>query len=177
MAVKLRLQRFGRKGRPFYHIVAADSRAPRDGKYIERIGSYDPISIPATIELDGDKAFSWLEKGALPTNTVKAILSYKGVLYRKHLHRGVNKGAFTQEQADEKLASWLEEKNRVINKHKESTELSRRKAQAEQDEWEKKYRTDKLTSKQAALETQNIVDETPAPETDISLPVADETTE
>src|SRR5687768_2712913 len=97
MAVKIRLQRHGKKGKPFFHIVAADGRSPRDGKYIERIGSYNPNSNPATIVIDNDKALDWLQKGAQPTDTMRAILSYKGVLYRLHLHKGVLKGALTQE--------------------------------------------------------------------------------
>lgn len=91
MAVKIRLQRKGRKKAPFYHIVIADSRSPRDGRFIEKIGIYNPITKPATIDLDRDKAFEWLMKGAEPTDTINAILRYKGVLYRKHLARGVKK--------------------------------------------------------------------------------------
>ena len=100
MAVKLRLQRHGRKQRPFYHIVVADSRAPRDGRFIEKIGTYNPMTKPATINLDRDAAFEWLMKGAQPTDTVRAMLRFKGVLYKKHLQRGVAKGAMTQEEAD-----------------------------------------------------------------------------
>ena len=99
MAVKIRLQRKGRKKAPFYHIVIADSRSPRDGRFIEKIGIYNPITKPATVEIDRDKAFEWLMKGAQPTDTLNAILRYKGVLYRKHLSRGVSKGALTQEKA------------------------------------------------------------------------------
>ena len=95
---------------PYYYIVAADSRSPRDGKFIERIGTYNPNTNPATIDLDGDKALNWLVKGAQPTDTAKAILSYKGVMYRKHLERGVAKGAFTTEEADKRYAQWLEDK-------------------------------------------------------------------
>ena len=114
MAVKIRLQRKGRKKRPYYHIVIADARAPRDGKYIERIGMYNPMTKPATIELDTDTAFDWLNKGAQPTDTARAILRFKGVMYRKHLMRGVKKGALTVEQADEKLAAWLEDKEAKV---------------------------------------------------------------
>ncbi|MDP4851565.1 MAG: 30S ribosomal protein S16, partial [Saprospiraceae bacterium] len=106
MAVKIRLQRMGRKKSPFYHIVIADARAPRDGRFIERIGSYNPMTKPATIDIDRDKAFEWLNNGAQPTDTVNAILRFKGVLYKKHLMRGVKKGALTLEQADEKHTSW-----------------------------------------------------------------------
>lgn len=110
MATKIRLQRFGKKGKPFYHVVVADSRAPRDGKFIERLGSYNPNTNPATIELNFDKAVKWVLNGAEPTDTARAILSYKGVLYKKHLEGGIKKGALTQEQADAKFATWLEGK-------------------------------------------------------------------
>lgn len=114
MSVRIRLQRHGRKQRPYYYIVIADSRSKRDGKFIERLGSYNPMTNPATIEVDGDKALDWLLKGAEPSDTVRAILSYKGVLMRKHLQVGVIKGALTQEEADAKFASWLEEKSGKI---------------------------------------------------------------
>jgi len=110
MAVKIRLQRQGRKKTPYYYVVIADSRSPRDGKFIERIGTYNPNTNPATIDLNGDKALAWMEKGAIPTDTVHRILSYKGVLFRKHLNRGVKKGAFTAEDAEKKFGQWLEEK-------------------------------------------------------------------
>lgn len=110
MPVKIRLQRKGRKQAPFYHIVIADARAPRDGRFIEKIGTYNPLTVPATIELNNDKAYQWLKNGAQPTDTVRAILRFKGVLYQKHLDGGVKKGAFTAEQAAEKLATWIEAK-------------------------------------------------------------------
>ena len=111
MAVKLRLQRHGRKKLPFYHIVVADSRSPRDGKFIKKIGTYDPTTIPATIDIDKDAALNWLQKGAQATPTLHKILSFKGVLYHKHLLRGVKKGVLTQEMADTKWQQW-EEKHR-----------------------------------------------------------------
>ncbi len=114
MPVKMRLARFGRKRYAYYHIVIADSRAPRDGRYIERIGSYNPNSNPATIDLDFDKAFDWLTKGAQPTDTVRAILSYKGVLYKKHLMGGVKKGAFDEAEAEKRLDNWMAEKDAKI---------------------------------------------------------------
>ena len=114
MAVKIRLQRKGRKKRPFYHIVVADSRAPRDGRFIERLGLYNPMTKPATIELDREKAYDWLLKGAQPTDTTRAILRFKGVYYKKHLMRGVKKGAMTQEEADAKYEKWVEEKEARI---------------------------------------------------------------
>ncbi len=114
MPVKIRLQRKGRKKRPFYHIVIADSRAPRDGRFIERIGSYNPMTKPATIEIDREKAYEWLMKGAQPTDTVRAILRFKGVLYKKHLMRGVKKGALTAEEAEAKYTAWIEDKEAKI---------------------------------------------------------------
>ncbi len=112
--VKLRLRRQGRKGQPFYYIVAADARAPRDGRFIERIGSYNPNTNPATIDLNLDDAVRWLGNGAIPTDTCRAILSYKGAMHKHHLNRGVAKGALTQEQADAKFAAWMEEKDSRI---------------------------------------------------------------
>jgi small subunit ribosomal protein S16 len=115
MAVKLRLQRHGRKRKPFYHIVVADARAPRDGKFIEKVGVYNPNTNPATIELALDKAVNWLEKGAQPTDTVRAILSYKGALYRKHLNTGIRKGVITEEQADKQFNDWMAQKAGLVD--------------------------------------------------------------
>ena len=114
MPVKIRLQRHGKKGSAFFHIVIADGRAPRDGKFIEKIGTYNPTTNPATINLDSDKALTWLNNGAQPTDTCRAILSYKGVMYKNHLQGGVVKGALTQEQADAKFAKWISEKETKI---------------------------------------------------------------
>ena len=110
MSVKIRLQRHGKKQKPFYWIVAADARSKRDGKYLEKLGTYNPNTNPATIDLNIDQAVQWLHNGAQPTDTARAILSYKGALMKHHLDGGVRKGALTQEQADAKLAKWLEEK-------------------------------------------------------------------
>jgi small subunit ribosomal protein S16 len=110
MSVKIRLQRHGKKGKPFYWIVAADARAKRDGRYLEKIGTYNPNVNPAEINLNLDVAVEWLQNGAQPTDTAKAILSYKGAMLKNHLIGGVRKGALTQEQADAKFAAWLEEK-------------------------------------------------------------------
>jgi small subunit ribosomal protein S16 len=107
MATKIRLQRHGSKGKPFYHIVIADARAPRDGRFIEKIGTYNPNTNPATIDLAADRALEWLINGAVPSDTMRAILQYKGVLYKNHLRRGVLKGALTQEQADAKFEEWM----------------------------------------------------------------------
>lgn len=114
MPVKIRLQRHGKKGKPYYWIVAADSRAKRDGKYLEKLGAYNPNTNPATIELDVDGAVKWLQNGAQPTDTAKAILSYKGAMLKKHLAGGVRKGALTEEQAEAKFNAWLEEKTAKI---------------------------------------------------------------
>lgn len=127
MPVKIRLQRRGRKQRPFYHIVVADVRAPRDGRFIEKIGTYNPMTKPATIDLDRDRAFDWLMKGAQPTDTARAILRFKGVMYKKHLYRGVKKGALTQEQADEMFQKWVAAKD-------EKVEARRLASKAETDE-------------------------------------------
>src|SRR5690606_29361162 len=108
----------GKKGRPYYHVVVADSRAPRDGKYIERIGAYDPNQNPAFIEVDRDKALDWLQKGAQPSDTCRAILSYTGVVYKNHLANGVKKGAFDQEEADRRFDTWLNEKNSKVEAKK-----------------------------------------------------------
>ena len=110
MSVKIRLQRHGKKGKPFYWVVAADARSKRDGKFLEKIGTYNPNTNPATIDLNIEKAATWLFNGAQPTDTARAILSYTGALLKHHLDGGVRKGALTQEQADAKLATWLEEK-------------------------------------------------------------------
>ncbi len=127
MPVKIRLARHGKKNKPYYHIVIADSRAPRDGRFIERVGMYDPNTNPATIELDFDRALDWLLKGAQPTDTCRAILSYKGVLMKKHLLNGVKKGAITEEEAEIRFAAWMKDKeakieakrDRVLGKRKE----------------------------------------------------------
>lgn len=127
MPTKIRLARHGRKRHAFYHIVIADSRAPRDGRYIERVGSYNPNTNPATIEIDFDKALDWLQKGAEPTDTVRAILRYKGVIFKNHLLNGVKKGAFSLEVAEEKFKDWLEEKGNRIQKKTEllSSEIAK----------------------------------------------------
>ena len=114
MSVKIRLQRHGKKGKPFYWIVAADARSKRDGKLLEKLGTYNPNTNPATIKLDVDGAVKWLQNGAQPTDTARAILSYKGVMLKKHLAGGVKKGALTEEQAEEKFNAWLEEKNNKV---------------------------------------------------------------
>lgn len=124
MAVKIRLARKGRKKLAFYHIVVADSRSPRDGRYIEKIGSYNPVTNPATIELDFDKALGWLQNGALPTDTCRAILSYRGVLIKKHLLEGVKKGAFDAAEADKRFNEWMKQNEAKIESKKSGLEKS-----------------------------------------------------
>lgn len=162
MPVKIRLQRHGKKASAFFHIVIADGRAPRDGKFIEKIGTYNPTTNPATIELDNEKALAWLKNGAQPTDTCRAILSYKGLMYKNHLQGGVAKGALTQEQADAKFAKWLSEKEAKINS-KVSTL-----AADQQDAYKKRLAAEAAVkeakaAKIAAKSTPAPVAETPAP--------------
>jgi small subunit ribosomal protein S16 len=119
MAVKIRLARHGKKGKPFFHIVVADGRSPRNGKFIEKLGTYNPIVNPAVIDLNVEKAVKWLQNGATPTDTCRAILSYKGALYMNHLNNGVKKGALTQEQANAKFEKWMNEKSGKIQSKKD----------------------------------------------------------
>ncbi|TBW27953.1 30S ribosomal protein S16 [Gramella sp. KN1008] len=137
MPVKIRLQRHGKKGKPFFWIVAADSRAKRDGKFLEKLGTYNPNTNPATIKLDVDGAVTWLQNGAQPTDTARAILSYKGALLKKHLAVGVRKGALTEEQAEEKFKAWLEEKEGKIGAKKDSLEKAKEEEKAKALEAEK----------------------------------------
>lgn len=157
MPAKIRLQRHGKKGKPFYHIVIADGRAPRDGKFIEKIGTYNPVSIPAEINLNFDKALDWLNKGAQPTDTVRSILSKKGVMLKKHLLVGVKKGALTLEQAEVKFQAWMKEKEaKAAQELKERTENNRA-AQKARIEAEKKVndaRAEEIAKKKAELAAQ-----------------------
>ena len=131
MSVKIRLQRHGKKGKPYYWIVAADARAKRDGKYLEKLGSYNPNTNPATIDLNVDGAVQWLQNGAQPTDTARALLSYKGALLKNHLAGGIKKGALTEAQAEEKFNAWLEEKAAKIQAKADG--LSEAKAKAKAD--------------------------------------------
>jgi small subunit ribosomal protein S16 len=154
MATKIRLQRHGRKGYAFYHIVIADSRAPRDGKFIERIGSYNPNTNPATIDLKFDRALYWLQVGAQPTDTTKNILSAQGVLLKKHLLGGVKKGAFTEAEAEVKFQAWLDAKQTSLKT--EVGKLSEKargaaKAKLEAEKATNKTKAEALAEKKAAL--------------------------
>lgn len=154
MATRLRLQRHGAKGAPFYKIVAADSRARRDGKYIDQVGTYNPTTIPATIILDVDKAVKWLQNGAEPTTTVKAILSYKGAMYKKHLLRGVQLGVVKAEDVETKFNEWAAKKEGKVLDHKTKAEEK------------------KVAAIQAVVNTPAKVKEVPVEETE--APVAEE---
>ena len=131
MSVRIRLQRHGRKQTPVYHIVIADARAPRDGSFIERIGVYNPMTKPATIEIDRMKAYEWMTNGAQPTETVRAILRFKGVLFYKHLQRGVSKGAFSAEEAEIKFRAWVDAKEAKIEERVKATAADRKERAAQ----------------------------------------------
>jgi|SRR5690554_1532433 small subunit ribosomal protein S16 len=152
MSVKIRLTRRGRKGYAFYHIVVADSRAPRDGRYIERIGSYNPNTNPATIEVDIDKALKWINNGAQPTDTARSLLSAKGVLMKKHLLEGVKKGAFDEAEAERRFQLWLDEKAAKAQAKKEQLESKKSQAEKEKLAQEAKVnaaRAEKIAKKNA----------------------------
>lgn len=175
MPVKIRLQRHGKKGSAFFHIVIADGRAPRDGKFIEKIGTYDPRTNPATINIEFDKAIDWLQKGAQVTDTTKAILSYKGVMYKNHLLKGIAKGALTKEQADAKFEKWLSEKTGKIETKTSklaSAKTDHYKNQMAAEQKAKEAKTAKIAAKLAAAEAKPVVEEaapvveTPAAETE-----------
>jgi small subunit ribosomal protein S16 len=179
MSVKIRLQRHGRTHAPYYHIVVADSRAPRDGKFIEKIGSYNPTSVPATIELNLNSAVKWLANGAQPTDTCRAILSYKGALYKHHLNAGVRKGALTEEAAQAKFEKWLSEKENKVQAHVEKTVKSKADSKANALAAETKVKearaakvAEKLAAAEAAANPSN-EEEAPAAE---EAPATEETT-
>ena len=181
MSVKIRLTRHGRKRYAYYHIVVADSRAPRDGRYIERIGSYNPNTNPATIDLDTDKALTWLKNGAQPTDTARAILSYKGVMMKKHLLDGVKKGAFDEIEAERRFQKWQEDKEAKINAKIDL--LAGKKSQTEKERLEQEAkvnaaRAEKIAKKNAELaaeaKAQEPADEAPAEaEAVVEAPVAE----
>ncbi|MHC1702575.1 MAG: 30S ribosomal protein S16 [Tenuifilaceae bacterium] len=174
MPVKIRLSRQGRKKLPFYHIVIADSRAPRDGRFIERVGSYNPITNPATIELNFERALDWLQKGAQPTDTCRAILSYKGVMIKKHLLEGVTKGALTLEQAEAKFQTWMTEKDSKVQAKMDSLAKGKRdelKQRIEAENKVKETRAQELARKRAEsaakeAKSKEVVAEETAPESE-----------
>ena len=171
MSVKIRLQRHGKKGKPFYHIVVADAQARRDGRFIEKLGTYNPITNPATIELNVDSAVKWLNNGAQPTDTAKAILSYKGALYKKHLQGGVAKGAFSTEEAEKRFNAWLEEKEAKIQGKKDGLAKSKQDAKKVALEAEQKVNEARINAKKEA-EATAVVEASEAPEEE--TPAAEE---
>ena len=190
MATKIRLQRFGRKGYAFYHIVIADSRAPRDGKFIERIGSYNPNTNPATIDLKFDRALYWLQTGAQPTDTTRTILSHEGVLLKKHLLEGVKKGAFDEAAANAKFEVWSETKRLTLQKVKDNVREQKKtsdKARLEAEKEVNKAKLEALNKKKADIaaavaaaaaaeaKAQEAAAEAPASDSDSSS-VSEETT-
>ena len=173
MPVKIRLQRHGKKGKPFYWIVAADARAKRDGRYLEKIGTYNPNVNPAEINLDVDGAVKWLQNGAQPTDTAKAILSYKGALLKNHLAGGVRKGALTEEQAEEKFKAWLEEKEGKVSTKEEKLAKADADAKAKALEAEKAVNEARI----AAAQPEEVVEETTEEVAAEATETADEATE
>ena len=173
MSVKIRLQRHGKKGKPFYWIVAADARAKRDGRYLEKLGTYNPNTNPATVNLDVDGTVKWLQDGAQPTDTAKTILSYKGAMLKNHLVGGVRKGALTEEQAEEKFQAWLEEKAGKVASKEENVAKVKSEAKAKALEAEKAVNEARVA---AAVEevAEEVVAEEGAPEEAAPEVVAEE---
>ncbi len=186
MPVRIRLQRHGKKGSPFYWIVAADSRAKRDGRYLEKIGTYNPNTNPATVNLDVDKAVEWLENGAQPSDTARTLLSYRGAMMKHHLNGGVSKGAFSQEEADKRFAAWLEEKQAKIQAKIDGLDKDKAKDLSDRLEAEKAVNQKRIedltaapeseeapaTEEAPAAEASTVSEEAPATE---EAPAADET--
>ncbi len=182
MPVRIRLQRHGKKGKPFYWVVAADSRSKRDGKFLAKLGTYNPNTNPATIDLDVDSSVKWLQNGAQPTDTARAILSYKGVLLKHHLLGGVRKGALTEEQVEEKFNAWLDEKANKIQAKKEGLSKADADAKAKALEAEKEANEKRIAAaapveevvEEVAEETAEVAtEETPVEET-AEAPAAEE---
>ena len=166
MPVRIRLQRHGKKGSPFYWIVAADSRAKRDGRYLEKIGTYNPNTNPATVNLDVDKAVEWLENGAQPSDTARTLLSYRGAMMKHHLNGGVSKGAFSQEEADKRFAAWLEEKQAKIQAKIDGLDKDKAKDLSDRLEAEKAVNQKRIEDLTAAPESEEApaTEEAPAAE-------------
>jgi len=180
MAVKIRLARRGRKKLAIYDVVVADARAPRDGRFIEKIGTYNPNTPVAAIEMDNEKAFQWLMNGAQPTDTVRAMLSYRGLLYKKHLQIGVIKGAMTQEDADKKLEAWMKNKEAAIEGKEKSLADKKAADKKERLEAEAKVneaRAEAIKKRQDEAEAAAKAAEAPAEEEATEAPTAEASTE
>ena len=167
MPVKIRLQRHGKKGKPYYWIVAADARSKRDGKYLEKLGAYNPNTNPATVELNVDGAVKWLQNGAQPTDTAKTLLSYKGAMLKNHLAGGVRKGALTEEQAEEKFKVWLEEKEAKIQAKADGLSDAEAKAKADALAAEKAVNEARIAAAAPVVE-EEVTEDAPAAEADAS---------
>ena len=179
MPVRIRLQRHGKKGKPFYWVVAADARSKRDGKYLEKLGTYNPNTHPATVELNVDASVKWLQNGAEPTNTAKAILSNKGVLLKHHLVKGVAKGALSEEQVEERFAQWLADKEKAAQALNSSIDKAKADAKAKALEAEKEANEKRAAAIAAANAPEPEVTEEPAAEEPVAeeAPVAETATE
>ena len=164
MGVKIRLQRHGKKGYPFYWIVAADSRAKRDGKYLQKLGVYDPNTNPARVEVNIEESLKWLQNGAIPTNTARTLLSYRGVMLKHHLNKGVLKGALKQEKADEKFQEWLKEKESKISANQDKISKEIDKSKAEKLKLEKESNEKRVLERENAAKEAALKDEAPAEE-------------
>ena len=160
MPVRIRLQRHGKKSKPYYWIVVADSRAKRDGRYLEKIGIYNPNTNPATVELDVDEAVKWLENGAQPSDTARTLLSYRGAMMKHHLNGGVKKGAFSQEDADKRFSSWLEEKQNKIQAKIDGLDKAEASELAKKLKVEKAVNQKRIADMTAALEEEEVAEET-----------------
>ena len=184
MSVKIRLQRHGKKGKPFYWVVAADARSKRDGKYLEKIGTYNPNTNPATVDLNLDAAVQWLHNGAQPTDTARAILSYKGALLKHHLDGGVRKGALTQDQADAKLAAWIEAKAGKVDAKKDGLTKAQAyakakafKAETVANEKRIAAQTEAAKAPEAVVEEEVATEEVVEAATEVEAPAAEEASE
>ena len=186
MPTKIRLQRKGKKGQPFYHLVVADGRAPRDGKFIERLGTYNPMTHPATIDLNFDRALYWVQVGAQPTDTARSILSNQGVMFKHHLIKGIEKGAHTEEQVEEKFSAWMKEKAEKLanaSKEKELSEKELAKKRLEEERKINEAKAEELSKKRAkaSLKSEEVAespeeapaDEAPAAEAKEEAPAAE----
>jgi small subunit ribosomal protein S16 len=160
MATRIRLQRHGKKGKPFFHIVVADSRAKRDGRFIEKLGIYNPNTNPATIDLDFDRSLAWVQKGAEPSDTARAILKYQGVMMKDHLIRGIAKGALTEEQVEAKFSKWLEDKSALIDSKKDRLGKAKEEAKKAALAAEKVVNEARTAARSAVEEAANAVEET-----------------
>ena len=176
MSVKIRLQRHGKKGKPFYWVVAADARSKRDGKFLEKIGTYNPNTNPSTIDLNIEKAAQWLHNGAQPTDTARAILSYTGALLKHHLDGGVRKGALTQEQADAKLAAWLDEKTGKVDAKKSGLSKVEADAKAKAFKAEQEANAKRIAAQAEAAKVEEVAEEAAAEVTEEVVEAAAEET-